>query len=469
MTIPAEKGTGHLRLPVYPITGRKKKEGGGALDRTEREGYIRYIKLFYKCNRKTRRTGAVGPFFVQERAELRRQKMEDMNLNELKPAVTQLRKANRNRIFRFIYDAPRPVSKQQIAQELGFSLPTIHKTIAELLEAELIRPGEIQASTGGRRAIGYVPDASARFSVGISLTNNHLRLLASDLCMGELAYKELDIREALDSVKIGERIEAELNRFLAENHLPKEKLLGAGITIPGVIDREEDMVVLSPTLKLKNISLSDIRRCISIPVYFENDSTSSGYAEHRARQQEQVYGDFVYLSLENGVGGAIFLNGRQYGGVNGRSAEFGHICVESGGLACACGRHGCLEAYCSMLRISEQIFVAPDAFFRVLREEPDGEDLPWERREEFRALWEDYLRHLAIGISNLRLTFDCDVVIGGSMLLYLQEDLERLRKMAAELDPFASRADYLLPGHFPKQADMRGVAWYFTNRFVEEL
>ena len=320
-------------------------------------------------------------------------------MNELKPAVTQLRKANRNRIFRFIYDAPRPVSKQQIAQELGFSLPTIHKTIAELLEAELIRPGEIQASTGGRRAIGYIPDASARFSVGISLTNNHLRFLASDLCMGELAYKELDIREALDSVKIGERIETELDRFLTENRLPKEKLLGAGITIPGVIDREEDMVVLSPTLKLKNISLLDIRKRISIPVYFENDSTSSGFAEHRARQQELMNGDFVYLSLENGVGGAIFLNGRQYDGV----------------------------------------------------------------------LWEDYLHHLAIGVSNLRLTFDCDVVIGGTMLLYLQEDFGRLREMAAALDPFTNRADYLLPGHFPKQADMRGVAWYFTNRFVEEL
>lgn len=444
-------------------------EGGGALDRAGRERYIRYIKLFYKCDTKTRRTQAVPPFFTQKRQELRRQKREDTNLNELKPAVTQLRKANRNRIFRFIYDAPRPVSKQQIAQELGFSLPTIHKTIAELLEAELIRPGEIQASTGGRRAIGYIPDASARFSVGISLTNNHLRFLASDLCMGELAYKELDIREALDSVKIGERIETELDRFLTENRLPKEKLLGAGITIPGVIDREEDMVVLSPTLKLKNISLLDIRKRISIPVYFENDSTSSGFAEHRARQQELMNGDFVYLSLENGVGGAIFLNGRQYDGVNGRSAEFGHICVESGGLACACGRHGCLEAYCSMLRISEKLSVTAATFFQVLREEPDGRDLPWERREEFRLLWEDYLHHLAIGVSNLRLSFDCDVVIGGTMLLYLQEDFGRLREMAAALDPFTSRADYLLPGHFPKQADMRGVAWYFTNRFVEEL
>ena len=71
--------------------------------------------------------------------------------------------------------------------------------------------------------------------------------------------------------------------------------------------------------------------------------------------------------------------------------------------------------------------------------------------------------------ANLRLTFDCDVVIGGTMLLYLQEDFGRLREMAAALDPFTNRADYLLPGHFPKQADMRGVAWYFTNRFVEEL
>lgn len=66
-------------------------------------------------------------------------------------------------------------------------------------------------------------------------------------------------------------------------------------------------------------------------MYIENDATSGGYAEWFTHWQGR---DIAYLLLETGVGGAILVNGGQYQGVNHRSGEFGHMCVEPGGLPC---------------------------------------------------------------------------------------------------------------------------------------
>ena len=71
----------------------------------------------------------------------------------------------------------------------------------------------------------------------------------------------------------------------------------------------------------------------------------------------------AYLSLENGVGGAVLVNGDLYAGDNRRSGEFGHMCVEPGGLPCKCGKRGCLEAYCSARRISDDINITLKDFF----------------------------------------------------------------------------------------------------------
>ena len=382
-------------------------------------------------------------------------------MTNLKPAVTQLRKENRSKIYRFIYHSPEPVSKQEIMMALGFSLPTVHKTITELLEANLILPGEMQPSTGGRRAVGYMANKDGWYALGVSLTKNQLRFLASDIGLKELAYKKIPL-EHFESKEIGHQIEREQKQFLSENGLDPEKLLGVGITLPGVIDREADKVVLSPTLQMKNLSLSLLREGISAPVYIENESTASGFAEWLVTMEEGISRDFVYLSLENGVGGAIFLNGKPYTGCNERSAEFGHMTIVPGGLPCNCGRKGCLEAYLSMLRFGNEFGLSAEGFFEELeKERKEGEE------GEKTRFWNEYLEVLSLGIHNLRMAYDCDVVLGGAMVPFLEPYLPVLKEKLTALHIFDECADYVQLAHFPVRSGMMGVAWHFTHEFVE--
>lgn len=377
-------------------------------------------------------------------------------MSELAGTITERRRLTRNSVYNFIYESEVPPNKQEISKSLSLSLPTVHQNIRELMDAGLIRTGEAQKSTGGRRPVGYEVILNVHFAVGISVTADHMRFLATDLRLGEIAYKKLKTG-LTDSNEIARRMAVELEKFLDENHLERERLLGVGITLPAVFDETEDRVRLSPSMQLKNISLRTIREHIPYRTYLENDGSSGGFAEWFPIRNEKR--DLAYLYLENGVGGAIFIHGEPYFGVNKRSGEFGHMCVKPDGRPCRCGKNGCLEAYVSASRITAGLGVELDEFFEGIRQ----------GNRNYSELWDEMLKYLAIGIANIRKAFDCDIVVGGFLSQYLEPFLPELRQRIAELDPFQDNADYVQLGRFPKRADMMGVAWHFIKEYIESI
>lgn len=380
-------------------------------------------------------------------------------MKSLETPLTERRRKTRNRIYRFIYNSDEPVSKQAIAMSLNFSLPTIHQNVSELLEAGLIKPVETQISTGGRPPVGYLVENDVRFSIGVSITTNHIRLLASDLKLNQLAEKSVR-KEGGISADLGDDVKKELDLFIEEHNLQKDRILGVGITIPGVLDIPGDAVLLSPSMRLKNISLKSLRESVApYPVYIENDGNCAGYAEYLAMNPKERKKDFAYILLENGVGGTFFINGKTCYGSNHRSGEFGHMCVQPDGLLCNCGKKGCLEAYCSAMRFSMDKDLSIEEFFELLHKgDPKAKEI-----------WDDVLRHLAIGINNIRMVFDGDVLLGGFVSEYLEEYLPELRKYVSEINPFGDSADFVKLGKFPRRAGMMGIAWHFANDYIETI
>ena len=125
-----------------------------------------------------------------------------------------------------------------------------------------------------------------------------------------------------------------------ESGIDRAKILGVGITFPAVMSEDGSRLLFAPTLGLREVPVSGLIANIPYPVYVDNDGSASGQAEWFARKSQM---DMAYLFLEYGVGGAVLMDGTLYRGKNGRSGEFGHICVEPGGLLCNCGKRGCLE------------------------------------------------------------------------------------------------------------------------------
>ena len=382
--------------------------------------------------------------------------MEVKSMREYTDAPGDRRRQTRSSVYHYLYETREFCTRQSLAQALDLSLPTIYQNLTDLVDAGLVQYAGQSQSTGGRKASGVsiVPDA--RIAVGVAVTENRLRFSAADLRLREIAYHKVAHTSRFQMEDLGDLVAQELERFLDDCSLDRGRLLGVCLTLPGVTNRAGTRLLSAPTMHLHDVDLEGLTSRIPYPTYVENDATCSGYAEWFMRGDRE---NMAYLSLENGVGGAFITGGTLYAGDNRRSAEFGHMCVEAGGLPCACGKWGCLEAYCSDWRIRDTFGVSLKEFF-------DGVKAG---NPEYSALWRDFLFHLAVGVGNIRMALDCTVVLGGFMSQFLDPYLPMLREFAAANDPFERRADYLQLSVLRSHAVPLGAALHFIQEFLDTV
>jgi len=136
----------------------------------------------------------------------------------------------------------------------------------------------------------------------------------------------------------------------------KEKERGCsaiGIGVAGVLDAKKERLLQSPNLKnLENINLKHfLVESVKLPAYLENDANAAALGEKWAGAGRNIE-NFLLITLGTGIGGGLVLHGDLWSGEHGKAGEFGHMIVEQGGAACACGKKGCLEAYSSGEAIS---------------------------------------------------------------------------------------------------------------------
>ena len=377
-------------------------------------------------------------------------------MSVLNDDITDRRRQTRSSIYHYLYASPLPRSKQDIARDLNLSLPTVYQNVTELLNAGLIEYAGAGQPDGGRPAMMLRIIAGARFAIGISITGHRLRFAAADLSREEIAYKDLSHQLNMEDAGYVEFVAKQLEVFIDENHLDRSRLLGVGITLAGIIIPEDQTVFYAPTLYIRNVSLKKLMEAIPYPVFADNDASSGGFAEWFGSNDRK---SMAFLSLADGVGGAVLVNGDQYSGDNYRSGEFGHMCVEHDGRPCACGKRGCLEAYCSAQRLSDDLGITLKDFFDGLEK----------GNKEYEQLWEDFLQHLSIGIHNIRMVLDCEIVLGGYLTEFLEPRLPELRAALAEADPFDSECNYVRISRYSKYSSMLGAALYYIRDFLNRV
>ena len=80
-------------------------------------------------------------------------------------------------------------------------------------------------------------------------------------------------------------------------------------------------------------------------VEIENDANAAAYGEYKVGGRGSR--DMFYITIGEGIGGAIILDGKLWTGASGFAGEFGHITIDAEGIECECGNTGCLETLAS--------------------------------------------------------------------------------------------------------------------------
>jgi glucokinase len=189
------------------------------------------------------------------------------------------------------------------------------------------------------------------FSIGVDLGGTNLRIAAVDE-QGTLLEKVslgTQVARGRDFV-ITEMCDAILAMSAKYNR--SGRMIGAGIGIPGIIDKRTGMLRESPNLPgWANYPVRhEIEQRLNAPVMLENDANAAAFGEAwlgAARGKESM----CMITLGTGVGGGLVLDGEIWRGMTGMAGEVGHITVDPKGHPCKCGSIGCVEQYASATAI----------------------------------------------------------------------------------------------------------------------
>lgn len=382
----------------------------------------------------------------------------------------EVKKLNRNRVYRYV-NSRVETSMPEISSALNISGPTVLTIVNELKESGLVKEAGECKSTGGRKAKAIAAVKDVKYAIGLDITKNHVGLVYVDLS-GKMLKHERVRKMFCDSEEYLLEVSEIVKNFVEENQIPRDKILGMGVSVPGIIDGERNCITDSHVLGIFDVPCKKIEKYFPFPCLFLNDANAAAVTEIN---EEELYGNMVYLFLSNSVGGAIVFGNENgivsstlqkdrasvdmYIGNHWRSGEFGHMVLYPGGKRCYCGKKGCLDAYCSARVLEEEMGMSLEEFFQKLEEkDPKAE-----------SFWEEYLDNLAVAVDNLRMSFDCRIILGGYIGSYMEPYIHRLQEKVAEMNIFKNDGSYVRTCRYQKEASALGAALCQIEEFIETI
>jgi len=249
-----------------------------------------------------------------------------------------------------------PISRKEIALQTGLSAATVTGITAELIDENLVFEKEIGDSSGGRRPILLALNKQGRHMIGVKLSVDHITAALTDLEATVLKKRivQLPSHDLLPTIQALGKVVADL---IADGAISKDKILGVGIGLAGIVDAENGVLRHSPIYGWRNVPLvSLLQKEMDVPIFLDNDVNTFTLTEKWFGLGSGV-DNFLIVTVGRGVGLGIVVNGSLYHGSRGGAGEFGHTVISPTGPLCACGKHGCLEAYASdpaMLRMAAE-------------------------------------------------------------------------------------------------------------------
>ncbi len=246
------------------------------------------------------------------------------------------------------------ISKIELSKLTGLSPTAIGAITSELQEQGYIYETGSGESRGGRRPRLLELKPGSFYSVGIDFDVDYMNLVLVDITgeiIGESSCK-VARWESVENVieKMELLIEEAINSYITNG----QRLLGIGVSIPGLVDWEKAKIIMAPNLGWQNIDFkSYMHKFRDVPLYIENEAMASAICENWIGSCQQIE-NFVCINIKSGIGAGIFINGKLYRGAGGTAGEIGHIAVDEDGPRCGCGNFGCLETMSSAKYIEQK-------------------------------------------------------------------------------------------------------------------
>ena len=289
-----------------------------------------------------------------------------------------MRKINTHRFVRATRGTPRavnrqivlnlvrehqPISRADLARRMDVGRGMVTSLVDELLgEGSVCEGAAVDAPRGRRPTMLYVR-TRGRFVVAADVRFSRTYVVFTDLGGARLATAAFDT--VTDPAALVEALVARIRGLLdahgagdgaRDGGRGADRCEGVGVVVPGMVDQHTGRVIFSPQLGWRDIPLRDaladaLADALGVPVHLENAPVACALAHMWfAPRGREAPSDFAYVTVSDGVGVGLVVNGEVVRGHGNTAGEFGHVpLTATSGPRCLCGATGCLEAYTSNL------------------------------------------------------------------------------------------------------------------------
>lgn len=283
--------------------------------------------------------------------------------------------SNHSRVLRYIF-RNQPVSRSEIVEDLSLPRSLVTSITASLISqgvvTELGKAETLEDGALGRRRLLIGIRPQARFSAGVEIGSRHFRFCITDLAGNvhrELCYapSEEQIRRVNQSIVSG------VEQLLQESGIPRDKILGIGVALPGHLNQASGHMVTHSAL-WDDFNSHILAEEMGFPVTAENNVRAMAYEKYLFDIQSCPE-DFALLHVGAGIFCADFRGGVLTEGSY-ISGEIGHTISNPEGQRCECGKTGCLQTYASeswLIKKAQRIWqYNPHSALRQIVSSPDA-------------------------------------------------------------------------------------------------
>lgn len=240
-----------------------------------------------------------------------------------------------------------PVSRADLARLMETNRANVTFLINELLEEELVREGAqgSQKVRGRKPTFLYLNSQDSR-AIAVDIRASRTYLMVTD-SIGKQTGDIVSFQTIFDPDKFAEKLSSHIINLLGGELANCD---GIGIVIPGLVDAKSGIVVRAPALGWRHVNLLKAleARLGEIPIQLENSGRACALSQIWSTRGDGLnHSDIVFVSVSDGAGVGVVINGEIVRGRHNSAGEFGHVPLSIDGPPCSCGSNGCWEAYIS--------------------------------------------------------------------------------------------------------------------------
>ncbi|MCW5979386.1 MAG: ROK family protein [Bryobacteraceae bacterium] len=266
--------------------------------------------------------------------------VETLELGRAHGASSEVVRGINRRIVLNLIRTRQPISRADLARVSGLQRSTISLIVEQLIAENWVLEGPTGRLPRGRRPT-FLRLNDERVIVGVDIRPIYTTVALANV-NGQFSSQETlstpsDPRAAIRSII--ERVQRLIHSC------GDRKVEGIGVSLPGRIGRDADRLVFAPNLKWPATDIrTPIARATGLEVELENAANACVLAAVWFGRMEGCR-NLVVVTVSEGIGTGIFLNGRLARGLDGMAGEFGHVPLDPEGPVCGCGGRGCWEVF----------------------------------------------------------------------------------------------------------------------------